>query len=49
MVSYDCPYCNGNGTTEVIVIRNSNAEIKEETCTTCKGSGHLRNGEPEPY
>lgn len=49
MVSYDCPSCGGRGKEEVIIIRNGEVTKTEENCSTCKGSGIMRNGEPSSF
>lgn len=47
MVSWDYECCNGSGMEEVIVIRNGSIKSYTDDCSNCKGSGHMRNGEPE--
>lgn len=47
MVSWTCTNCDGNGKSEVIIIRNGKVTQYDETCPECLGGGLIRNGEPE--
>ena len=49
MVSYECPSCGGSGKQEIIIIRGDEVNKEKETCSTCYGSGIMRNGEPSTF
>jgi len=49
MVSYECPSCGGSGKKDIVIIRDGKATNEKETCSTCNGSGIMRNGQPSLY